>query len=261
MKQDTSYISAGGNNIYCELVNKHFLKPENPVLVFLHQGLGSTEQWREFPGLISDMTGYCALLYDRYGYGRSDALGSSRHFGFMHDEGIKILPEILDKLGITNRVILIGHSDGGSIALIYASEYPENISAIITMAAHVIVEKTSVEGARRAVEMFEQGGLYRILNKHHKEKTKAMFYGWADIWLSPEFLSWTIIERLGKIKAPVLAIQGRDDEYGTEKQVELIVKNVSGTATPLMIDNCGHTPFIQHQQLVVQKITEFLKKF
>jgi pimeloyl-ACP methyl ester carboxylesterase len=227
------------------------------VLVFLHEGLGSIGQWRDFPEKICAATGCPALVYDRWGYGGSDPLTEPRKPDYLHDEALLSLPEVLEQCAI-DKPIFIGHSDGGSIAIIYAGTYPQKVAGIITEAAHVFVEDVTVEGIKRAVEVYESTDLKTRLARFHGSNTALMFRGWADIWLSPEFWDWNIESYLPNIACPLLAIQGKEDEYGTPAQVEAIVGRVMGPVRRLMVDNCGHIPHVQAREKVFIEMVNFI---
>ncbi len=227
------------------------------MLVFLHEGLGSIGQWRDFPEKLCEKTGCPALVYDRCGHGTSDPLTESRRPDYLHDEALLSLPEVL-KQCVIDKPIFIGHSDGGSIAIIYAGTYPQKVTGIITEAAHVFVEDVTVDGIKRAVEVYESTDLRTRLARFHGSNTELMFRGWADIWLSPEFRDWNIENYLPNVTCPLLAVQGRDDEYGTPVQVEAIVGKVAGQARGLMIENCGHIPHIQAREKVFAEMVNFI---
>ena len=227
------------------------------MLVFLHEGLGSIGQWRDFPEKLCEKTGCPALVYDRWGHGTSDPLTESRRPDYLHDEALLSLPEVL-KQCVIDKPIFIGHSDGGSIAIIYAGTYPQKVTGIITEAAHVFVEDVTVDGIKRAVEVYESTDLRTRLARFHGSNTELMFRGWADIWLSPEFRDWNIENYLPNVTCPLLAVQGRDDEYGTPVQVEAIVGKVAGQARGLMIENCGHIPHIQAREKVFAEMVNFI---
>lgn len=226
-------------------------------LVFLHEGLGSIAQWRNFPERLCMMTGLPGVVYERMGYGKSDPLVKKRKPYYLHEEALEVLPQFLDELDII-RPILIGHSDGGSIALIFASAFPEWVKAVVTEAAHVFVEEVTLEGIRRAVAVYEETNLRQQLQKYHGEKTDTLFRAWSETWLSDEFRSWNIEEYLPGIKCPLLVIQGKDDEYGTASQVEAIVSKASGPAEPLIIPGCGHIPHLQAKEKVIEAIKSFI---
>ncbi|HUH66744.1 MAG TPA: alpha/beta hydrolase [Syntrophales bacterium] len=230
---------------------------DSPVLVFLHEGLGSVGQWRDFPDAVCASTCHPVLVYERWGYGNSDPLNAPRTPRYLHDEAFISLPEVLKQCKIENPVF-VGHSDGGSIALIYAGRNPGRTRGIITEAAHVFVEDATLEGIKRAVEVYETTDLKERLAKFHGSNTDSMFRGWADTWLSPAFRNWNIEEYLPAITCPVLAIQGKDDEYGTPAQVAAIASQVSGPAVGCMIDNCGHIPHIQAGEKVLEEMVNFI---
>ncbi|ALG69574.2 alpha/beta fold hydrolase [Beggiatoa leptomitoformis] len=227
------------------------LIPENyqitqprPTLVFLHEALGSIRQWRDFPSLLSQATGCPALVYDRFGFGQSDPIPKARHIGYLHDEATVYLPDILSACGI-QQAILIGHSDGGSIALLFAAHLPDLTVGAITEAAHVFVEEITLAGVKRAKIIYATTDLSKKLARFHGEKTASMFQNWANIWLSPAFAQWNIEDCLPHIVSPLLVIQGENDEYGTRLQVEKIVNQVAGEVSAEIIPNCAHIP---HQQ-------------
>lgn len=251
-------VIANGHELYCRQLNEKFRTPENPMLVFLHEGLGSIQQWWDFPFDVSHNSGCPALLYDRYGYGKSEALRESRRRNYLEEEALTALPDVLRALAIDGPVILVGHSDGGSIALIFAARFPQKVAGIITEAPHVMVEEISLSGIREAVSFYKSGGLKKMLTKYHGLKTDSMFFGWADTWLSFEHSDWNMLHLLPDIKAPVLAIQGEEDQYGTEAQIDSIVNRVSGPARKLMIPGCGHTPHIEAGELVAREMIDFI---
>jgi len=250
-------IPAAKHHLSAEFIRPHAHTYNRPVLVFLHEGLGSIGQWRDFPDKICARTGCPALVYDRWGYGGSDPLTQHRKPDYLHDEALLSLPEVLKQCAI-DKPIFIGHSDGGSIAIIYAGTYPQRVTGIITEAAHVFVEDVTVAGIKRAAEVYESTDLKTRLAKFHGSNTDLMFRGWADIWLSPEFRNWNIEEYLPHITCPLLGIQGKDDEYGTPAQVEAIVRKVTGPARASMIENCGHIPHLQAREKVFTDMVDFI---
>jgi pimeloyl-ACP methyl ester carboxylesterase len=227
------------------------------TLVFLHEGLGSIAMWRDFPEAVARATGCEALVYSRYGYGNSDPLAEPRAVRYMHVEALVALPELLDALAI-ERPILVGHSDGGSIALIHAGAGIRPVRAVVTLAAHVIVEDRSVAGIEAAKTAFESADLRSKLARYHADVDSA-FRGWNRIWLAPEFRAWNIEEFLPRIECPVLAIQGEDDEYGTMEQMRRIETNVADVEL-LRLDNCGHSPHRDRGDAVLHAISRFVRR-
>lgn len=214
---------------------------DGPTLVFLHEGLGSAALWRDFPDRVAAATGLPALLYSRRGYGRSDPVRLPRAPTYLHDEALAVLPEVLERLGIGRR-LLVGHSDGASIALIHAAAACpcEGLAGVVAMAPHVVNETLCRDGIRNAVAAYERGGLRARLARHHDD-VEGAFRGWSDTWLGPGFADWTITALLPRIRVPVLAIQGRQDEYGTLAHLDAIAATVPGAGT-LVLEACGHFP-------------------
>jgi pimeloyl-ACP methyl ester carboxylesterase len=229
-----------------------------PALVFLHEGLGSIRQWRDFPGKVSQLTGLRALVYDRYGYGSSETLKESkRDVHFMHDEALRALPEVFRELKVENP-ILIGHSDGASIALIHAGA-GFKVKAVVAMAPHVFIEPLCLKSIEKAARAFETTDLKERLGKYHRDARKT-FYGWADVWLDPGFVSWDIRDDyLPKIECPVLAIQGEDDEYGTMAQLDDTKRRVKRCEL-LKLPGCGHSPFRDQPEEVLAAIESFIRR-
>jgi pimeloyl-ACP methyl ester carboxylesterase len=231
-----------------------------PTLVFLHEGLGCIEMWRDFPLKLCQAAGFRGLVYDRTGYGGSTPWPADPGIGYMHVEAQQILPQVLEATGIED-CILIGHSDGGSIALIYAGQDPEPLHAVVTMAAHVFAEPISIESIAKARQAFTQGDLANRLRKYHGANTEGAFHLWSSAWLAADFAGWNIEEFLPGIAVPLLAIQGEDDEYGTEAQLGTIAGKAGGYAETCLIANCGHAPHLQAPQETLAAIGRFIAPF
>jgi pimeloyl-ACP methyl ester carboxylesterase len=228
-----------------------------PTLVFLHEGLGSIRQWRDFPVQVVAATGCRALVYDRYGYGQSDVLEEPRRSArFMHDEALRFLPDLRKKLGIDDAV-LVGHSDGASIALIHAGAgHP--VRGVAVMAPHVFIEPVCLSSIRAAIHAFETTDLPARLGRYHRDARKT-FYGWADVWTEENFKSWDIREDyLSRIRCPVLAIQGHADEYGSMAQLDDIARHVPGPTELLKLEHCGHSPFRDQAEKTLAAVTGFI---
>ncbi len=227
------------------------------TLVFLHEGLGSMDLWRGFPGEITRATGRPALVYSREGHGWSAPLREPRTTEFMHHEALVVLPQLLEQLEVS-APILIGHSDGASIALINAGAgYP--VSGLVLLAPHVFVEPESIAGIAVAREQFETTDLPQRMAKYHRDP-EAIFRAWNDIWLDPEFLDWNIEASLPGIECPVFLIQGNDDEYGTVAQLAAIESGVASPVESLVLEDCGHSPHLSQPDLVVEATARFVNR-
>ncbi|WP_366555311.1 alpha/beta fold hydrolase [Aquibaculum sediminis] len=234
-------------------------RPDGPVIVLLHEGLGAVELWRDFPEALAAATGCSLLVWSRYGFGGSDPLREPRTARYLHEEALEALPELLDKLEIV-RPLLVGHSDGATIALLHAALAERPIAGLVAMAPHVFVEEISLAGIRAAGKAFFEGDLAGRMARYHRD-AEATFRGWHDIWLSPEFRDWNIEDCLPRITAPVLLIQGEDDEYGTMAQIDAIEAGVSGPCRRLDLPGCGHNPHRECEAEVLAAITAFIDDF
>ena len=233
------------------------------VVVMLHEGLGSVSMWRDFPKLLAAHTAHTVVVYSRLGYGLSDRLpdgtdarGPRRNLrqpDFMHREAFEALPALLQALDI-DKPVLFGHSDGGSIALLYASQHP--VTGVIAMAPHVRVEDISISSIAEAREAYESTGLKTKLASHHDD-VEGAFRGWNDVWLHPDFRAWNIEAELPLIKAPLLAIQGEQDQYGTLYQIEEIQRRNPRTRL-FRIPACGHSPHRDQPDIVMGAVQSFL---
>lgn len=226
-----------------------------PAIVFLHEGLGSVSMWRDFPQRVADATGCEAIVYSRVGYGRSDPITDKRSVRYMHDEALHALPRLLDALGV-QAPILFGHSDGASIALIHAGGTRRDMTALVLMAPHVMVEDISVASIAQAKVAYETTDLRARLAKYHADVDSA-FRGWNDIWLDPAFRAWNIEQYLPGIRCPILAIQGEDDEYGTMDQVERIARQCRDVDLVKLAD-CRHSPHKDQPEAVLAAVGEFV---
>jgi pimeloyl-ACP methyl ester carboxylesterase len=225
------------------------------TIVILHEGLGSAAMWKDFPERIAKATGCGVLVYSRYGHGKSERLAERRSIDFMHHEAKVVLPELLAEHNI-QRPILLGHSDGGSIALIYAGTWPDRVRGLVLEAPHVFVEEFGLRSIAAIRTLYESSDLRERLLRYH-DHVDEMFRGWNDIWLDPQFREWNIEEYLGAIACPTLVIQGENDEYGTLAQVEAIQRCVPG-AQKLILPRCGHSPHRDQPELTLDAITRFV---
>ncbi len=251
----TDFLKLGSKKI--EIQWYQVEQKDRPTLIFLHEGLGCTRMWKDFPQKLSQSTGCPALVFSRFGYGNSDSSPLPWKINFMHTEALKVLPDIIETAHIKN-YILIGHSDGGSIGIIFAGKsYSKGLKGLITEAAHVFCEKITVDCIRLAKVNYDHHDLKQGLEKYHGKNTENAFRGWNDIWLHPKFIKWNIEKYLNKIKVPVLALQGRDDQYGTVKQIESIKRHVNHVETCL-IDDCNHSPHNEQPDQTLKIMTQFI---
>lgn len=249
--------TAGGHALECVFLNEA-AADRGSNLVFLHEGLGSVALWRDFPGAVAAATDRRSLVYSRYGYGQSEVLEQPFNPLYMHDEGMKTLPALLDGLGV-QKPVLIGHSDGASIALLHAGLSGRAVSGLVLMAPHVFVEDISVTSIQKIGDEFERSGLAEKLARYHRDPVRT-FRGWNDIWLHPDFRNWNIEDCLPAIDCPVLIIQGKDDEYGTAEQVLAIERGVSGPCSTIMLPKCGHSPHRDQPAQVLGAIGDFIAR-
>lgn len=226
-------------------------------IVLLHEGLGSVSLWRDFPEVLAERAGRRVMAYSRFGHGQSDLPAAPHTTRFMHDEA-RLLPGILAAAGI-ERAIVLGHSDGGSIALIAAAEAPGPIEALVLEAPHVFVEEISLATIRERALAFAdpEGDLRRRLSRHHAD-VDAAFHGWSDVWLDPGFRTWNIEEYLARVACPVLLIQGQDDQYGTLAQITAIERQLAGRTGRLILPDCGHSPHRQQREQVLNAVVAFV---
>jgi pimeloyl-ACP methyl ester carboxylesterase len=224
-----------------------------PSLVLLHEGLGSVGLWRGFPDTLAHATGRRTVAFSRYGHGQSDPPPKPRTPTFMHEEALELLPELIAKLEIEDPV-LIGHSDGASIALIYAAH--RSVTAVVAIAPHVFVEEMCLAEIRQVKEGYETTDLRERMARHHRDPDAA-FYGWNDVWLHPDFPQWDIREEVGRVSAPLLLIQGTRDQYGTMAQLDAIEQTAKGPMTRVHLD-CQHSPPTELPEQTVEAIREFL---
>ncbi len=251
------FVEAAGRSLSYEWIGAG--TRGGPALVFLHEGLGSIGQWRDFPAKLAAATGCRALVYDRYGYGQSEVLEEPRRtVRFMHDEALLFLPEIRERLKIQD-CILVGHSDGASIALIHAGA-GHAARGVAVMAPHVFIEPICLSSIEKAKQTFETTDLAQKLARYHRDARKT-FYGWAEVWTEDNFRRWDIREEyLAGIEVPVLAIQGYGDEYGTMAQLDDIARTVSGPCELLKLEDCGHAPFRDQPGRTLAALTGFIDK-
>ena len=231
------------------------LRHESTVALFIHEALGSIGQWKSFPQDLCDELGIEGIMYDRQGHGGSSSFSADRDERYLHNYALTELPPFADAvIPDVKEILLIGHSDGGTISLLFDHISPSRIKGIVTMAAHVINEPETIAGIQPAVEAYQLRKLDG-LKKYHGEKTEALFYAWANIWRDECFMDWNITKEIGS-DTPGLFIQGKDDQYGTPKQLELIIEHFPN-GKMILLDDCGHHPHLQKGKEVIAEIRKY----
>jgi pimeloyl-ACP methyl ester carboxylesterase len=227
-----------------------------PTIVMLHEGLGSVAHWKDFPSLLADETGAGVFVYSRYGHGGSDALTGPRAVSYMHHEAQIVLPQILRQAKI-ERPVLLGHSDGASIAILYAGMFPDSPAGLILEAPHVFVEDIAVSSIAQARIRYKETDLPQRLARYHAN-VDSLFWGWNDIWLDPDFRTWNIESFLDLIRCPVLVLQGNRDEYGTTRQIDAIQRRIP-SASATILEDCRHAPHRDRCEATLSAISRFLR--
>jgi pimeloyl-ACP methyl ester carboxylesterase len=220
--------------------------------VLLHEGLGSVDLWRGFPRALHAATGRRLIAFSRHGHGRSEPPPRPRTPAFFHEEALTVLPDLFAQLDV-EAPLLVGHSDGGSIALIHAARHP--VAGIALLAPHVVVEDVTVTEIRAARERYRDGDLRARMARHHDD-VDAAFWGWCDVWLDPAFRDWSVEAEAEDVDCPTLLIQGRDDPYGTLDQLDRIAARVRGPVERLVVPG-GHSPHLEAADEVLAAVTAF----
>ena len=238
----------------------HGPQPERAAtLVLLHEGLGSVAMWKEFPQNLAERTGYGVLVYSRSGYGNSDPVELPRPLTYMHDEACEILPAVLDQAGV-RKAILVGHSDGASIATIYAGSRQDfRVRGLVLIAPHFFVEDVSVRSIAAVKDAYETADLRARLGKYHRDVDVA-FWGWNQAWLDPDFRNWRIDEYLAYLRVPILIAQGEDDEYGTKAQIAVVQQETYCPVEVRMLPGAGHSPHVDQPEETLAAIGEFVTR-
>jgi pimeloyl-ACP methyl ester carboxylesterase len=226
--------------------------PGRRTIVLLHEGLGSVGLWRGFPAALAEATGRRVVAFSRFGHGRSDRPAQPRTPAFFHEEALDVLPELLRRVDAPEP-ILVGHSDGASIAIVHAASH--QVTGLVLLAAHVVVEEITIAAIRRTREAFLQDGLRERMARHHDDPDAA-FWGWCDVWLDPAFAAWSIEAEAGRLRAPALLVQGADDPYGTLEQIDRIEARAQGDVERLVVPG-GHSPHLEQPDAVVARVAAF----
>jgi pimeloyl-ACP methyl ester carboxylesterase len=254
---ETSWITAGGRKLEARAWGGS--PAGKPAIVLLHEGLGSLGLWKSFPEKLAEQTGYCVFAYSRAGYGQSDPARQPWPLDFMTREAVETLPELLDAIGF-KRGILLGHSDGASIAAIYAGSVQDfRIRGLCLISPHFFTEPMGLAAIAETKALFERGDLRSGLAKHHAD-VNGVFQGWSGVWLDPAFKSWSIEDAIAYIRVPVLAIQGVDDQYGTLAQIEALVNGSYAPVDVEIFENCKHSPHIEQPDRTLAVVSDFLAR-
>ncbi|MHA1537730.1 MAG: alpha/beta fold hydrolase, partial [Alphaproteobacteria bacterium] len=252
------FLTASGHRLHYEWIGPG--PDAAPTIVFLHHGLGSVETWLDYPQSLCEAAGCGGLIYSRWGHGQSDPVSSTPHpLDFMETEARQSLPEVLQELDI-RQPILVGHSDGGSIALLYAAgDVALPPAAIVTVAAHVFFDRHSLAGMTAGRKEWDAGDLRAGLRRYHGDNTESVYLAWSGLWLTPEALDWNIEDQLPKITCPALVIQGSEDAFGLEAQVDAIVDQVRGPVRRLVLPGIGHEPHREAKEATLAAMASFIE--
>lgn len=230
-----------------------------PTIVFLHEGLGCVDLWRDFPDRLAHASGFGGFLFSRAGFGRSSPRALPVPLDYHSRDALQVLPAVLDAARI-GRCVLFGHSDGGTLALIYAGSVRDpRVAGVITVAAHVFNEDVTIAGIEAARKAFRTTELRRKLRRYHGANVDGAFRGWCEVWLDPGFRAWNVEHVLSGITVPLLVIQGADDRYGTRAQVDAIARSTAGPAETLIMPDCGHSPHLERPDDLLRATVPFLK--
>lgn len=243
-------------------INVMSISPANLIakdtaIIFLHDALGSIEQWKTFPDRVASELGMKAYVYDRLGHGKSDPMHMVRDKNYLHVEAYIYLRGLVEILN-SQKIILVGHSDGATISLLYASKF-KNVEAVVAMSPHVFVEDITRRGIEDFAQKYEDKHLSKALERFHGSKTKTLFDAWHDTWLSRNFSDWNIQDQMSKIQCPVLLIQGLNDEYGTLQQIDSIASQLPQAPQQVLIPECAHFPYVTARKAVETSILEFIR--
>ena len=253
----TQWITADGKRLECRYWGR---TPEvAPTLVLLHEGLGSATLWKDFPEKLAASTGYGVFAYSRAGYGRSDPATLPRHLDYMTREAVDVLPRVLEAIGF-RRGVLLGHSDGASIAAIYAGSVKDfRVRGLCLISPHFFTEPEGLASIAEAKLHYETSDLRERLARHHGDVDNA-FRGWNEAWLDPGFKAWNIEDAIAYIRVPVFAVQGRDDQYGTLAQIDALRNGLYSPLDVEILDGCRHSPHLERPDETLAMVTDFLAR-
>jgi len=251
------FATAGGHRLHYELVGP--ATEAAPTMVLLHHALGCVETWGDFPARLVEATGLGALVYSRWGHGRSDPIPPApRDPDYFDYEAWTVLPELLAAAGV-REAILVGHSDGGTIAIFHAARpHPAPVRGLVTMAAHIFYDAYSMEGMRKGRADWLSGALPAALKRHHGDRTEGMYRSWSERWLNPAAIGWNAEHLLPAITCPALIIQGSEDGFGVPEQVQAIARGLSGPAEGMLMEGVGHEPYREVPERTIAAMAAFV---
>jgi pimeloyl-ACP methyl ester carboxylesterase len=256
LHQPIRFVDVGAHRL--EYVDIPAHQVQRPPLVFLHEGLGSVSTWRDFPANVARATGCRTIVYSRYGFGRSSRRPAPYTPRFMHEEALQLFPALRAALDLAGPV-LIGHSTGASMALIHAGAPGSDVVGVVAMAPLAFVEPFNLDSIRRARTLYADTDMRAKLARHHDD-VDGVFFGWNDIWLHPDFGSWSIRDDLAGVRCPILAILGDDDEYSTAAQIDAIAQHATAAESfdYLKLADCRHSPHRDQPAIVTEAIVRFV---
>jgi len=260
MKIENFYATVNGISLSCQQIVPDDARADAPTILFLHEALGTIRMWRDFPAKLATATRHPVVVYERRGHGKSDPHAAGdipRAIDFHNTESDVYLHGLITELGLT-KPILFGHSDGATIALKYAARFPDNVTAVISEAAHVFVEDVTVAGITEAAKIYVETDWKTKLERHHFTQTDDVFRAWVDTWRQPAFLDWNMVDELAHITCPLLVIQGDDDQFGSDEQVHTICAHTGGPVTKMLIKDCGHIPHFDQPDQVIAATLDHL---
>ncbi len=255
------FVSVLGKKIHYQIIDKQWIEQGKPLLVFLHEGLGSIPQWKRFPEKLSERLQLPALVYERVGYGQSDYWQGPLSAKFLYFEGLVMLPNLIEELSIENDIILFGHSDGGTIALIQCSQPMSQLKAAIVEAPHVFLEQHSLDGIAKVRTMLDNEEFIHVMNRFHYGRAAKLVDNWSSHWLKANPSDWEAGDILKQIDKPLLLIQGENDEFGTFEQIDKVAREARSKHIEVAkLEDCGHIPHLQKIEKVMQLTEEFINK-
>lgn len=255
MSKDAPYREIAGFQLGLKRIGEEKYA-EGPTLIFLHHALGSISTWRDFPERLCEATGLSGLLYDRRGHGRSSPFSARKNGHFLEEEATVFLPKLLQEEGI-EKPVLIGHSDGATIALLFEAHF-QQAAAIVNLAGHICNEEKTRQGIQEQAKILARPEMGEKLRRHHGTKADQLVEDWMRIWTAPGFSDWNISELLPRIQCPVLVVQGEEDEYATVNHFQEMVELPTGPSTGVLLPQTGHFPHFEKTKETIDLIHHFL---